>query len=139
MPLKTQEMEEPALNLTPMIDIVMLLVIFFMVGAQFTEDESQYELELPTVSQAQPLTVLPDEIVVNVARDGGIFVGGVEKTLAELEDLLKSAQERYADQTVVIRGDADGRYQNVMSVLNLCKRIKITNLQLANRVEASGA
>lgn len=139
MPLKTQEMEEPALNLTPMIDIVMLLVIFFMVGAQFTEDESQYELELPTVSQAQPLTVLPDEIVVNVSRDGAIFVGGAEKSLAELEDLLKSAQERYADQTVVIRGDADGRYQNVMSVLNLCKRIKITNLQLANRVEASGA
>jgi len=139
MPLKTQEMEEPALNLTPMIDIVMLLVIFFMVGAQFTEDESQYELELPTVSQAQPLTVLPDEIVVNVAKDGAIYVGGAQQTLEQLEDLLKSAQERYADQTVVIRGDADGRYQNVMSVLNLCKRIKITNLQLANRVEASGA
>ncbi|MCA9079282.1 MAG: biopolymer transporter ExbD, partial [Planctomycetaceae bacterium] len=70
MPLKTQAMEEPALNLTPMIDIVLLLVIFFLVGTQFTQAERQYEIDLPTVSDAQPLTALPDEIVVNVGRDG---------------------------------------------------------------------
>ncbi|MBX3440130.1 MAG: biopolymer transporter ExbD, partial [Planctomycetaceae bacterium] len=74
MPLKTQQPEEPALNLTPMIDIVLLLVIFFMVGTQFTEAERQYQIDLPAVSVAQPLTALPDEIVVNVAKDGSVQV-----------------------------------------------------------------
>ena len=42
MPLKTEEIEEPVLNLTPMIDIVLLLIIFFMVGTKFSDAERQY-------------------------------------------------------------------------------------------------
>jgi len=136
MPLKTEDMEEPALNLTPMIDIVMLLVIFFMVGTQFTEDESQYEIELPSVSSAMPLTALPDEMVINVTEEGNIFLAGEEKTLPELESALREARLRYEDQAVVIRGDNDCPYQNVMTILNICKRVRINTLQLANRVES---
>lgn len=135
MPLKTQEMEEPALNLTPMIDIVFLLVIFFMVGTQFTEDESQFEIVLPTVSDAQPLTALPDEIVINVTSDGSIFLGSEPKTAVELETELRAAAKRYADQAVVIRGDHSGPYQHPMTVINICKRAKIKVIQLANRIE----
>lgn len=139
MPLKTLEMEEPGLNLTPMIDIVLLLVIFFMVGTQFTEDESQYEIALPTVSDARPLTALPDEIVVNVTKDGALYLAGEQRTVLEVEQELKAAKKRYANQSVIIRGDGSGPYQNVMTILNLCKRAQITNVQLANRQEESGA
>ena len=104
MPFKTQDIEEPALNLTPMIDIVMLLVIFFMVGTQFADDESQYEIELPQVTEAQPLTPLPDEIVVNVTVDGTILIDGEPLSVSEFEDFLFRAQRRFADQAVVIRG-----------------------------------
>lgn len=139
MPLKTQEVEEPGLNLTPMIDIVLLLVIFFMVGTQFTEHESQFEILLPTVSDAQPLTALPDELIVNVTGDGTIYLGDVQKTVPELEAELRQAKQRYADQAVIIRGDGSGPYQYVMTILNVCKRAKITNVQLANRIEEQGA
>ncbi|MCA9087732.1 MAG: biopolymer transporter ExbD [Planctomycetaceae bacterium] len=135
MPLKTQPMEEPALNLTPMIDIVLLLVIFFLVGTQFTQHERQYEIDLPTVTDAQPLTALPDEIIVNIARGGEIELNGTTMTFDELEAALRQAQQKYADQLVIIRGDGQGMYQNVMTVLNLCKRARITNVQLANRLE----
>ncbi len=135
MPLKLETIEEPSLNLTPMIDIVLLLVIFFMVGTQFTEEEKQYDIQLPTVSEAQPLTSMPDEIVVNVRRDGTLFLGSQPVTVEELEQALKEAQQRFARQTVVVRGDAEGPYQNVMTVLNLCRRARIQNVQLANRVE----
>ncbi len=137
MPLKTQEVEEPALNLTPMIDIVLLLVIFFMVGTQFTEHENQFEIILPTVSDAQPLTALPDEIVVSVTTDGSIYLGGEAKTGTELEKELRAAKERYAEQTVVIRGDGTGQYQHVMTVVNICNRAKIRSIQLATRIEES--
>ena len=139
MPLKTMEMEEPALNLTPMIDIVLLLVIFFMVGTQFAEDESQFEIALPTVAEARPLTSLPDQIVVSVARDGTVYMGGESLSLTEVEERLREAKERYAKQTVEIRGDGLGPYQNVMNILEVCKRARIQSVNLANRIGESGA
>jgi biopolymer transport protein ExbD len=138
MPFKQTQIEEPGLNLTPMIDIVLLLVIFFMVGTQFTEAERQYEIELPTVSSAQPLTGLPDEIVINVARDGRLFLGSQQKSFDEIQEELKAAKARYADQGVLIRGDGQVAYQYVMDVLAVCQRFGIVNVSLANRIEEAG-
>ena len=133
MPLKTQTAEEPPLNLTPMIDIVFLLIIFFMVGTQFAERERKYDVELPTVSDAVPLTSQPDEIVVNVQADGTIVVGNSELSLADLETTLKTAKQNFDDQAVLIRGDASVAYQHVMNVMSICRRIKI-RFSLANRL-----
>lgn len=135
MPLKVQEgIDEPNLNLTPMIDIVFLLIIFFMVGTQFTQREREFEIKLPTATDAQPLTSLPDEIVVNVRQDGTIVVRGEERSLEELENLLAEARSNYADQAVVLRGAGDGPYQHVMDVLSVCRRAEIRNISLANRI-----
>ena len=134
MPLKNDSIEEPSINLTPMVDVVMLLIIFFLVGSQFNRPERQYEINLPTVSEAKPLTALPDEIVVNVDKGGHMMVNQELKSVGELETYLREAHDRYEDQVVIIRGDAEGAYQNVMTVLNLCKRARITNVQLANKL-----
>lgn len=134
MPLKLEPIEEPALNLTPMIDVVLQMVIFFLVGTQFTRNERQFEVQLPKVTDARPLTNLPDEILINVSRDGRFYVGRRERTPQELETELATAAQRYKDQAVVIRGDGDGRYQHVMTALNICYRANITNVQLANEV-----
>lgn len=139
MPFKTQTVEEPSLNLTPMIDIVLLLVIFFMVGTQFTEAEKQFDIDLPSVSAAQPLTGLPDELIVNVLKDGSMFLGTKAVTLGELEEELRAAKQRYADQAVVVRGDAEVPYQSVMDVLGLCHQLHVTNVQLANKLKEVGA
>ncbi|SFJ07229.1 ExbD/TolR family protein [Planctomicrobium piriforme] len=138
MPIKTEALEEPTLILTPMVDIVMLIMIFFMVSTEFRRRESQYEIQLPKVTDAKPLTPLPDELVVNVTDDGTIYIGTEKKTIEELEAEIRAAHERYAEQVVVIRGDGEGRYQNVMTVLNLCKRTGIRNIQLANRIDGEG-
>lgn len=139
MPLKLEQIEEPGLNLTPMIDIVLLLVIFFMVGTEFTRHERQYEIELPRVSDARPLTSLPDELVVNITRGGEFFLGNERRSVEDLEADLRAAGERYRDQAVVIRADGAGPYQHVMTALSVCQRADISNVQLANRVEIRGA
>ena len=135
MPLKVEAPEEPTMNMTPMIDVVLLLVIFFMVGTQFSETESEYDIELPTVSIAQPLTGGPDAITVNVERDGSYRLGDRRVSRAELERELRAARERFARQAVIVRGDGQGLYQHVMTVLDLCRRAQISNVQLANRVD----
>lgn len=135
MPIKSVEHEDPQLILTPMVDIVMLILIFFMVSTEFRRRESQYEIDLPKVTQAQPLTALPDEIIVNVSADGAVHLGAEQKTLDELELALVAARGRYADQVVMIRGDGTGIYQHVMTVLNICNRAKISKIRLACRIE----
>ena len=138
MPLKTETVDEPTLNLTPMIDIVFLLIIFFMVGTQFTQAERQYDVRLPTVSLPQPLTSLPDAIVVNVRKNGEIVVNSRVRSQSQLEDDLKQAKQNYADQAVVIRGEGEGPYQHIMDVLVICQRAQINTVSLANRLKAEG-
>lgn len=138
MPIKSAEYEEPQLILTPMVDIVMLIMIFFMVSTEFRRRESKYEIQLPRVSEAQPLTALPDELTVNVTADGKIFLGTDEKTVDQLQADLTAAQQRYANQVVVIRGEGEGQYQPIMTVLSVCNRAKITQIQLANRIDRGG-
>lgn len=140
MPLKLEPMEDPALNLTPMVDVVLNLVMFFLVTTHFSkaEQEQQFPVELPRVTAAQPLTGLPDELVINIAGDGSMYLGKQPRTADELETELRAAVARYADQAVMIRGEADGPYQHVMTALNICHQAGISNLRLANRV-LSGA
>jgi biopolymer transport protein ExbD len=135
MPLKVDAPEEPSMNMTPMIDVVLLLVIFFMVGTQFAESESEYDIELPAVSTAQPLTGGPDVLTIHVHRDGTYRLGSRVVTPRDLERELRAARERYAQQAVLVRGDAQGPYQHVMTVLDLCRRARIVNVQLANRID----
>ncbi|MFP6768928.1 MAG: biopolymer transporter ExbD [Planctomycetaceae bacterium] len=136
MPLKGVETtEESAINLTPMIDIVFLLIIFFMVGARFTEQERQYDIELPTATDVQPLSGQPDALLVNVRQDGSILLGGQPVSTAELEEQLRKAKENFEGQAVVVRGEGQGLYQPGVDVLSICHRSQITNISLAYRFE----
>ena len=139
MPLKSAALEEPQMNLTPMLDVVFNLIIFFMVGTRFADMERQFDVNLPKVSDAQPLTSLPDEIIVNVYGDGRIRVGKQTLTLEELADDLRAARDRYADQAVLVRGEGEGPYQIVMDVLSACQQAGITNTALATQIKTEGS
>ena len=106
-----------------------------MVGTQFTDAERQYDISLPTVTEARPLTGAPDEMVVNVAQSGDLFLGDNPVTLEQLGTELAAARNRYAGQAVVIRGDREIPYQTVMTLLNTCQKAGVNNIQLANRLE----
>ena len=139
MPLKTEGLEEPSLNLTPMIDVVFLLIIFFLVGSHFSETERQFDVNLPKVQDAQPLTAPPDEIVVNVYQDGRILISEELLTMAQLEQKLSEAAKRFADQAVLIRAEGQGRYQRVVDVLVACHKAHIKNFSLAAEVLGEGS
>ena len=90
MPIKTQYDDQPTLNLTPMIDVVFLLIIFFMVATEFSELERNIELEVPEVASAgtdrTPLTPR----TVAVYEDGRIELDGQQATLQELRRSVSS-------------------------------------------------
>lgn len=134
MPLKTQHDEQPSLNLTPMIDVVFLLIIFFMVATSFAEMERDIELELPEVAAAAALTAAPKQRVVSVQSKGQIRLDGEEVTLGQLTQRLSAAKNEYPELSVVIRGDAACAFQHVASSLAACKEANISDLGITVRV-----
>ncbi|MBS0262006.1 MAG: biopolymer transporter ExbD [Planctomycetes bacterium] len=136
MPLKVEPLEEPYLNMTPLVDVILNLLIFFMLGTSFAKDERQFDVELPSVSHAEPLTNPPDEIVINVYADGHVVVNQKALSAPELEALLSDARQRYAEQAVLIRGDGKGNYQSIMDVLSVCQQAGLHNYSLATLQKA---
>lgn len=131
MPIKTQLDEAPTVNLTSMIDIVFLLIIFFMVAAKFTELERELALRVPSVATTVPLTPAPRKRVVNVYQDGGVTLDREIVTLEQLINRLSKSRSQYRDLGVLVRGDAGVRYQRVTDVLAACRQAGIAQLGIA--------
>lgn len=138
MPLRTQLDEQPSLNLTSMIDVLFLLIIFFMVGTKFTEMERKIGLKVPQVSNVEALTSAPEKKVVNVYRDGQITLDREAVTIDELSRRLSAARSQYEDLGVLVRGDGGGEFQHVAEVLNACRKAGITELGVAVTTEKPG-
>jgi len=136
MPLKTTSDEQPSLNLTPMIDIVFLLIIFFMVGTRFSELndlEKQLPISVPQVSEGTALTAPPKQKVIHVFRDGSIHFQDQQVSLEQLVQELQAVKQAYRKQGVVIRGDATSEHQAVVSVINACRQAEILDIAVSVR------
>ena len=134
MPLKTHHDEQPSINMTPMIDIVFLLIIFFMVGTKFTELERKIALEVPQVNDVAALAPAPEKRVVNVYRDGRISLDEQFVTIDELKTRLSAAHSEYQDLGVIVRGDAQTPLQNVATVFGACRNAGIAELGISVRL-----
>ncbi|TWU27535.1 Biopolymer transport protein ExbD [Bythopirellula polymerisocia] len=111
-----------------MIDVVFLLIIFFMVATKFAEVERDIDLNLPEVAAAAPLTSAPKQRVVSIQSDGRVLLDDEEMTLVNLTSSLKAAQQEYPKLSVVIRGDATCAFQHVAAALSACKDAHISEL-----------
>jgi len=133
MPLKTHLDDEPTLNLTAMLDVMFLLIIFFMLGTRFVDNERKIGLRVPEVVDRGALTAAPARKEVNVYRDGAVTLDKNPVTLDELTTRLAAARRQYSDLGVLVRGDARGEFQNVAAVLTACKQAGIQDLGITVR------
>jgi biopolymer transport protein ExbD len=131
MPLKTHQDDLPAINLTPMIDIVFNLIIFFMVSTRFTEIERKVDLSVPKVGPTGKLNEAQRGRTINVYRDGTITLDSRPVTLTELRSSLATAHRQYEGLEVTIRGDGLAHYENVAAVMNACQQAGISVMGIA--------
>jgi biopolymer transport protein ExbD len=122
MPLKLNNDEMPTVNLTSMIDILFLLIIFFMVGTRFQEHESNIPINLPKIAPNGAMIQKPSSKTVMVAWDGSIQYEGQNVTADQLTNLLAQAVRNYPDTAVQIRGDGKANLEMVSSIINSVSR-----------------
>lgn len=135
MPLKTAEPEEPTLNLTPMIDVILTLVIFFMVATKFTDEEKAMGVKVPSVSTQGAISATPEPKVVNVFSDGRILLGTQPVSLDDLTQQLTAAHGQYHKLSVLVRGDRNTTHGRMTEVYDACRRAGITEVGISVKID----
>ena len=138
MPLKTFHDDAPAMNLTSMIDVLFLLIIFFMVATKFDEMERSIEVAVPEVAQAGEASPPARPLVVSVLEDGRVELDGTAVTLEELTARLSVARTPLTEPSVVIRGDSKCPFQHVATALAACQQAGISDLGITVRIAGAG-
>lgn len=138
MPLRTQQDETPAMNLTSMIDVVFLLIVFFMGAARFTDPERDIDLRLPEVAKAESGNGAPKARQIGVYADGRFSLDREDVTLEQLSAKLAEARQLQPALSVVILGDAGCPFQRVADALAACQQAGVTSLAVSVKI-AQGA
>ncbi len=124
-------LQHPGIQLAPLVDVLLLLLIFFLLTWNAARNENELDVKVPKASAAKEKSAPVGDVVVNVKADGNVVVNRRTLTAAELTDLLKSLVQLNTEQAVIIRGDEAGAYKNIISVLNICTEAGITNVAFA--------
>ena len=118
-------------QMAPMIDILFLLLIFFMAAAIYAQWETRIDVTVPTSSTGVRAERETGEIIVNIDAQGLLFVNDVQMTPGRLASLLAEVAAEFRDQPIIIRADAKTAHENVMEVLDICRRTDIWNVAFA--------
>jgi biopolymer transport protein ExbD len=129
--LQKLDEDEPAINLTPMIDVVFTLLVFFMLATTFAERERMLDIQLPFANAANANAAKPQELVINVLRDGSVSIDGRAVQGEQLTRVLSDAARRGPGTLVTVRGDRHGYYNEVVHVLDECRRAGLDNVSLS--------
>ncbi len=125
-----EEDDDVGINLTPMIDMVFLLLIFFLAATTFASEEVALDLRLPQAKSGQS-GKNERPLIVNVLADGRLDVDGREVTFEALRQKLQSAGERNAEQAVLVRGDREAQFGLGVQVLDACRLARIKKVDFA--------
>ena len=121
----------PGLALTSMLDVIFLLLCFFVTVSVFAQWENEISIELPSAETSDEPDRLPGEIIVNLAKDGTVVVNGKLLELADLQARLKKVAKFYPGQPVIIRADKELAYEKLVKVIDTCRAADVWNFSLA--------
>jgi biopolymer transport protein ExbD len=136
MPLtRLSEDEEPTPNLAPMIDVVLVLTIFFMCATKFSGDERKFDIELPQVGSAATVQG-PRPEIVEVEASGDLRLGGDDVAIDALAARLRALRESRPDLTVMIRGARTVAHGRMAEVYEACRAADVRHVAISVKTKA---
>jgi biopolymer transport protein ExbD len=109
--------------MTPMIDMVFLLLVFFMTVSTLAQADRQVELELPESASSDVPNDLSDRGTISIDTTGQIYMGSIPQTLEEMQSLLKKSLTKNSELRIHLRADRTTEYQYIKKVLRACAEV----------------
>jgi biopolymer transport protein ExbD len=128
--------QEHGFPLTSMIDLLFILLIFFMTASMYAQFESELNVQVPVSKEAVPIKRKLTEIIVNVTKEGKFVVFRTERSIGEIEDMLQQIAG-LGGAHIIIRGDQETSWRDIFKVLDACKKADIWNVSFA-AIKAEG-
>jgi biopolymer transport protein ExbD len=123
--------QHPGIQLAPLVDVLLLLLIFFLLTWNAARNENELDVKIPKASAAKEKSAPIGDVIVNVKADGNVVVNRRTLSGPDLGQMLQSLVKLNPDQAVVIRGDEAGAYKNIVNVLNVCSEAGVSNVAFA--------
>lgn len=117
--------------MAPLIDIIFLLLIFFMSAAIFYQLESELNISVPSAQESTQAPRLAGEVIINIRQDGVVVVNQRQMDEKALGQMLNRIGQVYTDQAVIIRADKNTYHKHVIRVLDKCASAGIWNISFA--------
>ena len=136
--MKNKRSRAPAVQMASLMDIVFLLLCFFVTSSVFSQWETEVSITLPTAKSATIPGRMPGEIILNLNADGKVSVNGHALSLEEVTKRLTRIAENFPGQPVVIRADKTCSYETLMSLIDACRTANVWNFSLATEDDKKG-
>ena len=118
-------------QIAPMVDILLVLLVFFIVTWNFALSENELDVRIPSAEKAKDQKPQAGQVVINVRRDGTIVLNRKTLSPQELRDKLDQLSKLFPDQAVILRGDQKADYKSIVNVLDICRMANIWNVAFA--------
>jgi biopolymer transport protein ExbD len=128
---KQFQTQHTGFQMAPMIDIVFQLLIFWVLVSVYAQWETKLGLDIPTASSGQTAQRSPVELIVNLDREGRIYINNSELSVDELAHVLQVVASQAEGHPVIIRADKQTGFQAVIGVLDVCRKLDIWNVSFA--------
>ncbi len=130
--LKT-EMEPARFQMAPMIDIMFLMLTFFIVTGTWSRNEMELDVSVPTTAEGAEPTRVQGEKIINILADGSVIIDKAPLDQEQLYAIMKNLAELYKNQPIRLRADAKTEYQHVIDVISTCTKAGIWNISFATQ------
>lgn len=127
------ELEPARFQMAPMIDILFLMLAFFIITWNWSRNETELDVSVPSTAQGAEPKRSQGERIINIKADGKVVIDQREVTQDELYKLMKDLAELYKNQPIRIRGDEHTEYQHVIDVISTCTKAGIWNISFATQ------
>lgn len=135
---RRQKPELPGFQIAPMIDVMFILLSFFIATQIYARWEKEIDIRLPTADTGKSFDRLPGQVILNILQDGSVVVNKQSLNDAGLKRLLARLVKYFPGEPVVIRADKQTPYEHVIRVLDRCRQADIWNISFATAIPGTG-
>ncbi len=125
--------ESPTDYLIPLMDVLFILITFFVVAFSMSRIETEVNISVPASESTDKALQDVGQVVINVRSDGTLVVNQVEQSLAQLENRLSTIASVNLKQAIVVRGDKSTAYEHIFNVLDTCRKVGLYHVSFASQ------